>query len=235
MSDTPTSVQTSKNDSFEDELSKQLQTPHLEILKVLDRVGSKIARGPAPAFNEAHTIKTIEIIQTAGIVGRISLSNSLNLGIGTTRTILKHLKNEGLIESSKYGFLLSEQGKQVFKNLRDQISRCTEVPKCALTVGPVVVAVLVKDMAHKVGRGIEQRNTAIRAGASGATTLVFSGKKIVMPSRKNHAIKGLSEIQAFVVSDLDPKDNDVVIFGSGEDKTTAEIGAIMAAIKLLRK
>jgi predicted transcriptional regulator len=235
MNDTSVSLQTNENSSKKNGFSEQPQTPYLEVLEVLDRVGSKIARGPAPAFNEAHTIKALEIIANAGIVGRISLSSNLKLGIGTTRTILKHLKNEGMITSSKHGFLLSEQGKKVFANLRAQISKCTEVPNCALTVGPVVVAILVKNMAQKVGRGVEQRNTAIRAGASGATTLIFSGKKIVMPSRKQHSIKGLAEIQKLVVSNLNPIDNDVVILGSGENKTTAEIGAIMAAIKLLKK
>jgi predicted transcriptional regulator len=234
MNDTEVSVQTDQNNNTQNGFSKQQQPPHIEVLDVLDRVGSKIARGPAPAFNEAHTIKALEIIANVGIVGRISLSNNLELGIGTTRTILKHLKNEGMITSSKHGFLLSEKGKDLFANLRAQISKCTQVPNCALTVGPVVVAILVKNMAHKVGRGVEQRNTAIRAGASGATTLIFSGKKIVMPSRKNHSIKGLSEIQKLVVSNLNPRDNDVVILGSGENKTNAEIGAIMAAIKLLK-
>lgn len=230
MRDTQTLIQTSKNNDF----SKQSDQEQLKLLEVLGRVGNKIARGPAPAFNEAHTIKTLEIIENAGILGRIAMSNKLELGIGTTRTILKHLKNEQLITSSKHGFLLSEQGKRLFARLRVRISEGIEVPNCSLTVGPVVVAILVRNMAHKVGRGIEQRNTAIRAGASGATTLVYSRKKIVMPSKKNHVVKDISEIQDIVISNLHPKENDVVIFGSGENKTNAEIGAIMAAIKLLK-
>ena len=230
MRDTQTLIQTSKNNEF----SKQSDQEQIKLLEVLGRVGNKIARGPAPAFNEAHTIKTLEIIENAGILGRITMSNKLELGIGTTRTILKHLKNEQLITSSKHGFLLSEQGKRLFATLRTRISEGIEVPNCSLTVGPVVVAILVRDMAHKVGRGIEQRNTAIRAGASGATTLVYSRKKIVMPSKKNHVIKDISEIHDIVISNLHPKENDVVIFGSGENKTSAEIGAIMAAIKLLK-
>jgi hypothetical protein len=55
-----------------------------------------------------------------------------------------------------------------------------------------------------------------------------------MPSKKEHDLSGLSEIQGIVVANLNPKENDVVILGSGENKTNAEIGAIMAAIKLLR-
>jgi len=167
-------------------------------------------------------------------VGRIKLSNELELGIGTTRTILKHLKKERLIVSSRHGFAFSERGKRLFFNLMSRISGGIEVPNSPLTVGPLVIAVLVRDMAHKVGRGVEQRNTAIRAGASGATTLIFSRNKLTMASKKKHILKGISDIQDIIVSKLNPKENDVIIVGSGENRTNAEIGAIMAALKLLK-
>jgi len=201
---------------------------------VIERVTGKIAPGPAPSFNEAHVVKSLEIIANHGIVGRVSLSKELKLGIGTTRTILKHLKKEGLIESSRYGFVFSEQGKKLFSDLRSKISEGVEVPNSPLTVGPIVIAVLVRDAAHKVGRGAEQRNTAIRAGARGATTLIFSRKKLTMPSKKNHNLKGISPIHDILISKLNPKENDVIIIGSGENRTNAEIGAIMASLKLLK-
>ena len=201
---------------------------------MIERVTSKIAPGPAPSFNEAHVVKSLKIIANHGIVGRVSLSKELKLGIGTTRTILKHLKKEGLIESSRYGFVFSEQGKKLFSDLRSKISEGVEVPNSPLTVGPIVIAVLVRDAAHKVGRGAEQRNTAIRAGARGATTLIFSRKKLTMPSKKNHNLKGISPIHDILISKLNPKENDVIIIGSGENRTNAEIGAIMASLKLLK-
>jgi len=217
-----------------DEFLHQRELAQLEFLDMLEKVASKIARGPAPSFNEVHVVKALEIIANHGIVGRISLSNKLELGIGTTRTILKHLKKEGLIVSSRHGFAFSECGKKLFLNLRSIISGGIEVPNSPLTVGPLVIAVLVRDLAHKVGRGVEQRNTAIRAGASGATTLIFSRNKLTMASKKTHILKGVLEIQDIIVSKLNPKENDVIIVGSGENRTNAEIGAIMAALKLLK-
>jgi predicted transcriptional regulator len=207
---------------------------HSEVLDVLEKVGSKMAPGPAPSFNQAHTVKALEIIADHGIVGRINISNKLELGIGTTRTILKHLKKEGIIVSSKHGFALSEKGKKLYSKLQSRISKRAQVLKNPFAVGPVVVAVLVRDMAHNVGRGVEQRNTAIRAGAAGATTLMFSKNKITMPSKKIHSLKGIKELQEIVTAKLDPKENDAVILGSGENKINAEIGAIMAALKLLK-
>jgi ribosomal protein S25 len=238
MKETQTIIQTSRSNDTEidnsDESLQQKENARLELLEVLERVRKKIARGPAPSFNEAHVVKGLEIIGDYGTVGRISLSNKLELGIGTTRTVLKHLKKEEMIGSSKYGYTLSEHGKELFDNLRSMISKGIEVPSSPLTVGPKSVAVLVRDAAHKVERGIEQRNTAIRVGASGATTLTFSRNKLTMASKRRHRMKDVSEIQHIVVSKLNLKENDVVIVGSGESRINAEIGAIMAALKLLK-
>jgi len=71
---------------------------------VIERVASKIAPGRAPSFNEAQVIKALEIICAHGTVGRVRLSKELELGEGTTRTLLKHLKKERLIEGSRSVF-----------------------------------------------------------------------------------------------------------------------------------
>jgi len=201
---------------------------------VIERVASKIAPGRAPSFNEAQVVKALEIIGAYGTVGRIRLSKELGLGEGATRTLLKHLKNEGIIESSRRGIVLSEYGKKLFSNLRSKISEGVEVPNSPLTVGPFNIAVLVRNAAHGVKRGIEQRDTAIKAGALGTTTLIFSRNKLTMPSSEEDVFKGISSIHDILVSKLNPKENDVIIVGSGENKTSAEIGAKMAALELLK-
>ena len=45
---------------------------------------------------------------------------------------------------------------------------------------------------------------------------------------------GSSDIHDILVSKLNPKENDVIVIGSGENKTSAEIGAKMALLELLR-
>jgi predicted transcriptional regulator len=206
----------------------------LELLEVIERVASKIAPGRAPSFNEAQVVKALEIIGVYGTVGRIRLSKELELGEGATRTLLKHLKKEGLIEGSRRGVTFSKQGNKLFSNLRSKISEGTDIPNSPITVGPFNIAVLVRDTAHRVKRGVEQRDTAIKAGAIGATTLIFSHNKLTMPSNEEEAFKDLSPIDNILASKLNPKENDVIIVGSGENKRIAEIGAKMAALKLLK-
>jgi len=130
--------------------------------------------------------------------------------------------------------VLSEYGKKLFSNLRSKISEGIEVPNSPLTVGPFNIAVLVRNAVHGVKRGIEQRDTAIKAGALGTTTLIFSRNKLTMPSSEEDIFKDISSIHDMLVSRLGPKENDVIIVGSGENKTSAEIGAKMAALELLK-
>ena len=206
----------------------------MELLEVIERVASKIAPGRAPSFNEAHIVKALEIIGALRTVGRIRLSKELELGEGATRTLLKHLKKEGLIEGSRQGIAFSEYGKKIFSSLRSRVSEGIEVPNSSMTVGPFNVAVLVRNAAHGVNRGVEQRDTAIKAGALGATTLIFSRSKLVMPTGEEDVLKGITSIYDMLRSILNPKENDVIILGSGENKTSAEIGAKMAALELLK-
>ena len=206
----------------------------LTLLEVIERVTRKIAPGPTPSFNEAHVVKALELIGKYGIVGRIRLSKELGLGEGTTRTLLKHLKNEGITRSSRSGISFSDGGERLFSDLRSKLSEGVEVPSSPLTVGPFNIAVLVRDSAQAVGSGMEQRDIAIKSGASGATTLVFSDNKLSMPTCEQNVSGNMPMLHDELVTKLNPNENDVIIVGSGENRKLAEIGAKMAAIKLLK-
>ena len=206
----------------------------LSLLEIIDRVTRKIAPGPSPSFNEAHVVKALELIGDHKNVGRIRLSKELGLGEGTTRTLLKHLKNEGIIQSSRSGIAFSETGKKLFADLRNKLSKGVDVPSSALTVGRFNIGILVRDSAKAVGSGMEQRDTAIKSGASGATTLVFSSNKLSLPTGEENISESMPELHDKLVTEFKPKENDVIIVGCGENRGVAEIGAKMAAIKLLK-
>lgn len=206
----------------------------MSLLEVIDRVTSKIAPGPAPSFNEAHVVKALELIGDHEIVGRIRLSKELGLGEGTTRTLLKHLKKEGVIQSSRSGIMFSEAGDKVFSDLRNKLSSGVDVPNTALTVGRFNIGILVRNSAKAVRSGMEQRDTAIKSGASGATTLVFSSNKLFLPTGEQNISESMPKLHDKLVAQFKPKENDVIIIGCGENRDVAEIGAKMAAIKLLK-
>lgn len=167
-------------------------------------------------------------------MGRIKLSKRLGLGEGTTRTLIKRLQKEKLIEISRSGIELSEYGKNLFSALRAEISKGIEIPPSPLTIGTFNVAVLVRDAGSAVKYGLEQRDVAIMTGAHGATTLIFSKNKLSMPGVAEDVFKDIPSMRDILLFKLKPKENDVIIIGSAEDKRSAEFGAKMAALQLLK-
>ena len=211
-----------------------MENPTLSFLKIINRVASKIAPGLAPSFNEAHVVKLLELIDHYGNIGRIRLSKELRLGEGTTRTLLKRLKNEGITQSSRSGISFSEHGKKLFDEIRNKISNCIEIPSSPLTVGSCNIAVLVRNSAQAVGNGLEQRDIAIKSGATGATTLIFSNDTLSLPTGEENLSESMPDLHDELVNQFNPKENDVIIVGCGENRENAEMGTKMAAIKLLR-
>lgn len=204
----------------------------LEILEILDKVAEKIAPGRLPSFSEAQALKTLEEISLQKGVGRLKLSKSLNLGEGEVRTLIKHLKNEKLIEVSKSGIVLSERGRKLISDLRTYMSQQFEVPSTPLTIGSENIAIRITGMRDCVRYGLEQRDAAIMAGAKGATTLAFSKGKLTIAGTGEEVSKEDAAVRA-LLSKTRLNDGDVIIIGSADEKASADLGAKMAAIRLL--
>jgi hypothetical protein len=144
------------------------------------------------------------------------------------------LRNEDLIHVSRTGIILSELGKELLSDLRSNLSKEVEVPESSLTVAPSNMAVLIKNAAESVKYGVEQRDAAIKAGALGATTLVFRDNRLTMPEVGEDIFRNIQSIHDLLVAKLNPEEDDVVIIGSADDKRTAEFAAKTAALKLLK-
>jgi hypothetical protein len=147
--------------------------------------------------------------------------------------LIKHLEKEGLINASKSGIVLTDLGKKVCSVLKSRISQPTHIPKSSLTVGAVNLAVIIKDTANAVKAGLEQRDAAIKVGALGATTLIFSKGKLSMPLVEEDIFSRAPTLRKMLVSKLNPQENDVIIIGSAENESMAELGAVAAALETL--
>lgn len=202
-------------------------------LEAVSKVAGKIAPGRLPSFVEAHVIKALEEIGLQGSVGRLKLSKDLHLGEGEVRTLVRHLKYEGLIEVSKSGTSLSAGGRKLLSHLRILVSEQVDIPSTPLTVGSFNVAVRVKGMKDSIKHGLEQRDAAIIAGAKGATTLVFTKNRLTMPGTEEDVSKREPSILDSL-SKLSLNEGDVIIIGSADEKIRAELGAKTAALELLK-
>lgn len=166
-----------------------------------------------------------------GRISRALLMEELDLGEGSIKTLVKHMKMNGLIENSNAGMWLTNKGKTMFSKLQSAIPTEMDIPKCSIAIGRFNHAILIKGLADNIRSGIEQRDAAIKIGAVGATTLIFRDGRFMMPERNQNPLKKDPEVHVSMIKNLKPSNNDVVIIGSAEDRKAAEMAAKSAALQ----
>jgi predicted transcriptional regulator len=182
-------------------------------------------KGPLPRFSGVHTWQTLELLQKYGRIGRKQLVRKLGIGEGSVRTILKRLERRGLVASSRGGHFLTSKGRHFLAGS----PRFVRVEVGDLAVGKVSIATLVRGAASKVRFGVEQRDEAIKAGAAGATVLVFKHGRLQFPGK---IFKIRKSIAKHLIKLLRPREGDAVVIGTGDTFAKAEAGARAAARSL---
>ncbi|MGI0045072.1 MAG: DUF4443 domain-containing protein, partial [Nitrososphaeraceae archaeon] len=174
-------------------------------------------------------------IETRGHMSRDLLCEELNLREGSIKTLVKHLKMKGMIETSNAGTKMSNKGKKFFEELQSSIPKECTIPKCSIALGKFNYAILLKKLSFAVKSGIEQRDAAIRMGALGATTLLFRNRMFMMPATHYYSLKKELQVQKLLIEKLNPEVDDLIIIGS-DDKNikTAELAAKSAALLTVR-
>jgi predicted transcriptional regulator len=204
----------------------------LQTLQALSRLPS---RGPAPAFTHVDVSQAILTIGDEGQIGRIELSRRLGIGEGAIRTIIKHLTQANIIAIEKGGCALTKRGAQLYNSLRSRVSKISSMDARGLALDKVSAAVLIRGSGHLVKRGIEQRDAAIRAGATGACTLVFRGREFLMPTSESEEWRLKQDDSLFqdLKNAFNPEEGDVVVVSSASGRVLAEHGAMAAALTLM--
>ena len=191
------------------------------------------APGPYPSFSVVHVLKALELIAEEGPIGRGKLSRALGTGEGSTRTLIARIKGAGLITISKSGCALTKKGEKVWKQYRLVFPQKVRLGKSELTLDSCSVAVLVKEGFDRVKAGLEQRDAAVMEGAMGATTLVFVGEKLIVPSISQDVARDFPTAYRQIVRRMSLEEKDVVVIGSAQTWSKAEYGAIAAAWTLV--
>jgi predicted transcriptional regulator len=205
------------------------------ILQILETLSRTPSPGPSPAFTHVDVAQAILTIGDENQIGRIELSRRLGVGEGAMRTIIKHLMQASLIEVGKGGCLLTKQGIQLYKTLRSSVSKVASVEAKQFALDRFSAAVLVRGVERVVKKGIEQRDAAIRAGATGACTLVLQGGEFLMPMSETEEWRVSQDDSLYkdLMRSFSPDEGDVVVLSSGPDRATAEHGVMAAALTLI--
>ena len=183
--------------------------------------------GPIPKFNDYHMWKTFECLDDKTPVGRKKLSSMLGIGEGSTRTILSIIQDQGLVTIGKSGIILTAKGIEFKKSIHMDVA---DVTISDLTIGDKDCAVRVPKMARNIRYGCEERDAAIKSGATGATTLVYSNGKLIFPG-SDYPVE--SDVESKIRSVFSLKNDDVVIIGTGSTQESAEIGAVVAGLTIM--
>lgn len=188
--------------------------------------------GPLP---EQKEVLLLWAIQDEGHVGRYRLVSIVGLTDGVTRGFLTKLARNGYVKTEKFiGCTLTTKGKRRLRELLAKLNICEikEIGVGNLSLASRSLVAHIRDGARAVHSGIEQRDAAVKAGASGAITVIFHDDRFVLPpdsfdlSRKNASITERFR-QEFQLSE-----GDVLVIGSADNRWRAVEGILGAASTL---
>jgi hypothetical protein len=200
-------------------------------VKALAKIASRYAPSRILSFDSVHVLIVLQLIEKKGHVSRNLLCKELSLGEGSVKTLVKHLKVQGIIESTKAGTTSTSKGKKISEQLLSAIPEEMSLSKCSVALGKFNYAVLLKQYGFALRSGIEQRDAAIRTGAIGATSLLFKHNRFVMPGTSDDPLIKEPNTARLLLDKLKPEEGDVIVIGSDmQDERRAELAAKAAAL-----
>lgn len=185
--------------------------------------------GPVHRFGNHHVYRTLMVLSDQKRKGRKQIADAVGIGEGSMRTIIEYLRGLDMIDIRQTGVKITRHGNDFLSNLPIKMAN---IGHGSIALGQECVAVQMSNNGDKIKLGVEQRDSAIMAGAEGATTLVVQGGKLVVPPD-------------YVLDEHDPvlteklhqvfnlRDGDAIIVGTASNVAKAEDGALAAAFDLL--
>ena len=185
--------------------------------------------GPLHRFGNHHVYRTLMVLSDQKRKGRKYIADTVGIGEGSMRTIIEYLRGLDMIDIKQTGIKITRHGNAF---LSDLPIKTANIGHGSIAVGKECVAVQMKNNGHKIKLGVEQRDSAIMAGAEGTTTLVVRDGRLIVPpdydidEQDPDLAKRLRET-------FNIRDGDAIIIGTASTVTKAEDGALAAAFDLL--
>ncbi len=203
------------------------------VIKQLTKIADRYAPSRLLSYDLAHVFRALQLIDENGRISRNILMEELRLGEGSIKTLVKHLKMQSLVETSNAGMWFTNKGKSLYDKLKSAIPKEMALGKCSLGLGEYNHIILLKESGDKVGTGIEQRDAVIKIGGTGATTLIYQEKKFLMPDRNQDSLRKDPKLRKQILENFSPKENDVIIIASSNNKKNANLAAKSAALQTI--
>ncbi|MFX0060332.1 MAG: DUF4443 domain-containing protein [Candidatus Heimdallarchaeota archaeon] len=212
-----------------------------------------------PTFNNVHIILSLLIFdQNPEGIGRYRLKSELLIGSGTSKSLVKRLEErvnfikvkdevgKSERQNVRKGHVLTAKGSKFLDKIKLKIPLLTKGDLSILkeiiidAENNFLYYCLVRDAAHRITNGIEQRDAAIKVNGSGATCLIFNGKNLVFPSsseNEQERTKVNLNILNYFKRNLSKytsefRKNDAIIIGLGKSPELARLASLNAALTL---
>ncbi len=192
-------------------------------------------QGPPTEFHPWHLLAAFyTFCQSTTPIGRYHLGPELGLGGGSIRSLIRFLRKQGLIEPvQRQGHHLSKEGHHYCAILNRILVKIVELPESSYTIDLCNFGCHLQQCAQFVTDGVQQRDAAMHAGASGATTFIQDSDPDTLIMVKDHRVPKIqlkNTLECFNI-----KDGDVLIIGTGPTKISAKLGTFAAILTLLEK
>lgn len=175
------------------------------------------------------------LLETEGVIGRYWLARMLGVSQGVARGILTRMRTRGLITiRPRAGAKASSKGLRQLDGLmkRHHLRVAQRFDQEILGLGPESVVFQVAGGSSRLGRGIEQRDAAIKAGATGAVSFLFDGKTLRFPGVAERVSRRSPTTFRHLKERLKMRKGDVILIAFGYTWWDAARGGF-AAVKTL--
>lgn len=193
-----------------------------EAIRVLNNVVERRG-GIKPEFSRYHAYLALELLIDGKPMGRKSLSKALGIGEGSVRTLIRRLKEFGLVSIDPVaGVVITNLGLRVIGtiNSRLDVIGYVDVDRCNICDNCRIAAVLLRGGVSdvmKVGV-LHVRDLIVRNGGRGGLILFYIDNELKLPNSKElHRVERLEPLNTLL---------------SGRDVTLVNGDCIVASICL---
>ena len=177
-----------------------------------------------------HILKALQLLDKERFVSRATFGREIHLGEGAIKTLILHLKEAGIVDSTRSGTFLTEKGYKLTNQIQSVITKECKIIKSITVQGKHNHAILLKKYSKMVKTGLEQRDYAVLYGASGCITIIYKNKKLVFPGNERECFIKDKKTRNLILEKLEPDEGDVIIISSSNDPFVAEISAKNSAL-----
>ncbi len=186
--------------------------------------------GPYPSFSPLDALRAIWKLEHRK--GRGRLSSELGIGEWSTRSILKFLKKEEVVDTTPMGYKLTKKGFGLLKELRKYAVGMNTFPPTPLTSDKRSVGILLR--CSKSARVLDVRDEAVRMGASGITLLSFKKRRFCFVDSGDEVQSDYLPALAEICSKFSFQNEDMLLLCFGDEEDNLERAAWASFIKIYK-